>query len=168
MFKPISVLLLSAFVLSSCGSVAESRLNPLNWFGRSESRPVQVAEDGTNPLIPSRRSSIFRAEQGADYLGWPLGEISDLVVERRPGGAIIRATAVADYQGAYDLKLVKVPEESTGGMLTYAFKGVQPQRARGTVASRTHTAAVWLTDNQLLGIRTVQVRGARNVRSVRR
>ncbi len=167
MFKPISVLLLSTLVLTSCGSVRESRLNPLNWFGRSESRPVQ-ATDGVNPLIPKRRDSAFRQQQDTSYQGWALGEVSELVVERRPGGAIIRATAVADYQGAYDLKLVKVEQESTGGTLTYAFRGIQPRQARGSVATRTHTAAVWLTDNQLLGIQTVQVRGDRNVRSVRR
>lgn len=167
MFKPISVLMIATLVLTSCGSVGKSRLNPMNWFGRSESRPVQT-DDGVNPLIPKKRASAFRKEQDTSYAGWALAEISELVIERRPGGAIIRATAVAEYQGAFDLKLVKVPEESTGGTLTYAFRGIQPRKERGPVASRTHTAAVWLTDNQLLGIQTIQVKGDRNVRSVRR
>lgn len=168
MFKPIAVLLISALVVTSCGTVRNSRLNPLNWFGGSESRPVQTSDDAVNPLIPKRRASVFRSQQDDNYAGTALGEVTELVVERRPGGAIIRATAVADYQDAYDLKLVKVPEESTDTVLTYAFRGLQPRRVQGPAASRTHTAAVWLTDNDLLGIRTIQVKGARNVRSVKR
>lgn len=168
MFKSVSVLLFATLVLTSCGAVRDSRVNPLNWFGRSQSAPVVVADTEVNPLIPRRQESIFRQEKDTSYRGTDLGEITELVVERRPGGAIIRATAVADQLEAFDLKLVEIEEESDAGTLTYAFRGVQPRRSQGPVAARTHTAAVWLTDNQLRDVRTIRVKGARTVRTVNR
>ncbi|WP_417208717.1 hypothetical protein [Antarctobacter sp.] len=169
MFKSVSVLLFAALVLTSCGAVRDSRVNPLNWFGRSQSAPVAVASDAVvNPLIPRRKESIFRREKDTSYRGSDLGEITELVVERRPGGAIIRATAVADQLEAFDLKLVKIDEESQSGTLTYAFRGLQPRRSQGPIASRTHTAGVWVTDNQLRDVRVIRVKGARNVRTVKR
>ena len=42
MFKPFTALLLASFVLSSCGTVRDSRVNPFNWFGRSQ--PAQTVE----------------------------------------------------------------------------------------------------------------------------
>lgn len=168
MFKPISGLLIAALLLSSCGTVRESRVNPLNWFGRSQSKPVVTPETEINPLIPRANESVFRQEKDTSYRGTDLGEVTELAIERRPGGAIIRATAVADAQGAFDLKLVKIDAESTEGTLTYAFRGLQPQGVQGPAVSRTHVAAIWLTDNQLRGVRVVQVKGTRNVRSVRR
>jgi hypothetical protein len=167
MFKPISALVLSALVLTSCGTVRDSRFNPVNWFGRSESTPVAV-DPNTNPLIPARRASIFRQDRDESYQGRDIAEVTDLVIERRPGGAIIRAIGVATYQGAYDLRLVKVEEESGDGTLTYALRGLQPINPQGSVASRTHSVAVWVTDNDLLGINVIQVKGAGNIRTARR
>lgn len=167
MKKTLSVLVLSALVLSSCGAVRDSRLNPMNWFGRSTSEPV-VQQGEVNPLIPRRRSSIFRAEKESAYGGWLVAEVSELTVERRPGGAIIHATGVADYQGPYDLKLVKLDSETGEGVLTYELKAYQPLGGVGSEWSRTVSAAVWLTDNDLAGIGTIRVKGARNIRTARR
>lgn len=169
MFKPVAVVLLSALVLTSCGTVRESRLNPFNWFGRSTSTPVATVESDVNPLIPRRRASVFRNnESDAAYTGWDIGEVSEMLVERRPGGAVIRATGVSDRQGPFEVRLVKIEEESDAQTLTYALRGIQPRGPRGTDWSRTLTAATWLTDNELAGIRTIRVRGARNIRAVRR
>ena len=168
MFKPVSGLILAAMLLSSCGSVRDSGLNPMNWFGRSQSRPVATVNDEVNTLIPRARESIFRQEKDTSYKGTDLGEITELVIERRPGGAIIRATSVADYQGAFDVKLVKIEAESSANTLTYAFRGLQPRGPQGPAQSRTHTAAIWLTENELLDVRVIQVKGRHNVRSVRR
>lgn len=166
MKKPLSILVFSALVLASCGSVRDSRLNPMNWFGRSTSEPV--ASETVNPLIPPRRASIFRAEKDTSYKGWLVGEVSELQVERRPGGAIIHATGISDYQGPYDLKLVKLDAETGEGTLTYELKAYQPQGRVGTDWSRTVSAAVWLTDNDLAGISTIRVKAARNIRTARR
>lgn len=167
MFKAVSVLLLSALVVTSCGTVRDSRLNPLNWFGRSTSEPV-AADATVNPLIPKRRASIFRQEQDTSYRGWNVGEVTELLIERRPGGAIIRATGVTDYQGPFELKLIKLDEESDADTLSYALRAYQPRGAVGGVQSRKVTAALWLTDNDLAGIREVRVVGDRNARVVRR
>lgn len=164
MNKPLSVLVLSALVLSGCGS----SLNPFNWFGNSQSQPVVTDDATVNPLIPQRRASIFRDSQDNTYLGAYIGEVSELLIERRPGGAIIRATGVVDRQKYFDVRLLKNEEESTESVLTYDFKAIQVQSNAGPKASRTVVAAVWLTDNQLEGIREIRVKGARNLRSSRR
>lgn len=167
MLKPVSVLLFSAMVLTSCGAVRGSAFNPMNWFGRSTSEPV--ATDGeVNPLIPARRASIFRQERDESYRGWNVGEVSDLRVERRPGGAIIRATGVTDYVGPFELKLVKLDDQSDADTLTYALRAYQPRTATGGQRARTVTAALWLTDNDMAGIREIRVVAERNSRVSRR
>lgn len=168
MKKSLSVLLLSALVLTSCGGIRESRLNPFNWFGRSTSEPVAV--DGeVNPLIPRRRAvSIFRRAEDETYRGSLVGEVTELLVERRPGGAVIRATGVTDRQGPFELRLVKVDAESNESVLTYEFRALQVPGPSGSELSRTYTAALWLTDQDLGTIREIRVKGLRNVRSSRR
>ncbi len=167
MVKALSVLLMSALVLTSCGTIRDSRLNPFNWFGRSTSEPV-VSEE-VNPLIPRRRASIFRASEEEVYLGRPVGEISQLVVERRPGGAIIRVTGIADRAGPFEVRMIKDEDASTGGVLAYTLNALQSSGPRGTgPRARTVTAAVFVSDSDLLGIRTIRVTGARNALVTRR
>lgn len=167
MVKALSVLILSAFVLTSCGGFRDSRINPMNWFGRGVSEPV-AAGDEVNPLIPRRRASIFRASQDDTYQGRAIGEVSELLVERRPGGAIIRATGIADRQGPFEVRLVKDDAQSDATTLTYDLRALQQRGPVGTDLSRTVTAAIWVTDNELQGIRTIRVTAARNARVSRR
>ncbi|CUH77372.1 hypothetical protein [Tropicibacter naphthalenivorans] len=167
MKKALSVLVVSSVVLTSCGAIRDSAMNPFNWFGRSTSEAVATGAE-VNPLIPARRSSVFRSNQPETYQGWAVGEVTELLVERRPGGAVIRATAVADRQGAFEVRLVKNDEESDADTLTYDFRAIQQPGNVGTALSRQVTAAVWLTDNELRGIRTIRVKAARNVRTARR
>ncbi|MCT4558584.1 MAG: hypothetical protein N4A61_11060 [Pelagimonas sp.] len=167
MFKPISVLVVSAVVLTSCGAVRDSRMNPFNWFGGSRSEPVTTETD-VNPLIPASRQSIFRSETNPDYQGWDVSEVVALSVDKRPGGAIINATGRTERQGAFELKLVKIDAESDAKTLTYAFQAIQVPGPRGSDQSRTLTAAVALTDQELLGIRTIRVKAKNNMRVARR
>lgn len=167
MFKSVSVLLISAMVLTSCGSVRDSAFNPFNWFGRSTSEPV-ATEGEVNPLIPRRKASIFRKEQDDSYRGSNVGQVSELLVERRPGGAIIRATGVTDYLGPFELKLVKLDDQSDADTLTYALRAYQPRQPGGGQRARTVTAATWVTDNELAGIREIRVLAERNSRVTRR
>ena len=60
MRKTIPLLLMTALVVASCGRVADSRFNPLNWFGRAESRAVSAGE--ANPLLPRRALTLRPAE----------------------------------------------------------------------------------------------------------
>ena len=166
MKKSFSVLVLSSLVLTSCG-FGESRFNPMNWFGRSTSQPV-VAEGDVNPLIPRRRVSIFRDNQPEAYQGTLIGEVTELLIERRPGGAIIRATGVSDRQGPFELRLVKLEEESDADTLTFEFRALQINAPQGTDRSRTYTVALWLTDQKLAGIRDIRVKARRNIRTSRR
>ncbi|GAA4228018.1 hypothetical protein J4E08_18445 [Sagittula sp. NFXS13] len=169
MLKPISVLVLSTLVLTSCGTIRESRVNPINWFGSSTSQPSTVRSDtgGANSLIPPQRRSIFRAKKEA-YAGTDVDQITELHVERRPGGAIVRAVGVTQYQGPYDVRLVKLDDQSTGGVLTYALRAEQYRAGSGAAASRSVQAAVWVTDNDLNGVSDIRVVGRSNQRTARR
>jgi hypothetical protein len=168
MHKAVSVLVVSALVLTSCGTVRESRLNPFNWFGRSHSTAVANSTAAANPLIPQRRASILRPEAPA-YSGQLIGEISELLIERRPGGAVIRVSGVADRLGPFEAKLVKNEDETDADTLTYDMRAYQP--ANPTSQSewpRTVTVAVYLTDQEMRDIREIRVKSARNVQTSRR
>lgn len=163
MQKSLSVLLISAVVLSGCGN---SRLNPKNWFGRSQAVPVASATDA-NPLIP-RKNRLLKRD--TSYQGTLVGEIRDLTIERVPGGAIARVAGLADQQGPYEVRLIPLNDGApVGGVLSYELRALNlPYKAVGTERSRTLTAAVFVTDQDLAGVREIRVLGARNARSSRR
>lgn len=168
-----SALLISVMTVTSCGAVRDSRVNPFNWFGRSSSQPVQQAPEATNPLIPRSRGLFAnrRAEKGI-YLGQPIDQVTDLVVERAPGGALIRATGISAVQGAYEVRLTPENEDEKpiDGVLTYRLEALTPDGARpgGSTATRTVVVARKLSAQQLRNVRTVRVTAARNVRTTRR
>lgn len=163
MRRQVTLLLASALILTSCGTVRESRFNPFNWFGNSRSAPIEATDD-ENALIP-RRNSIFARREAAAYAGQPIGEITELLVEPRPGGAILRASGVADRAGPFDVRLVKEDEASDAQTLTYSLRVLQAPGPRDVGPwARTVTAAVPLTFQDLRGIRTIRVQGARNQR----
>lgn len=164
MRKTIPLLLITAMVLASCGRLRDTRLNPFNWFGRAESRELSAAE--RNPLIP-RRSALAAPE--AEDTRTAVGTITELRIERLPGGAIVRATAVSERQGAHDvaLRLIEtddVPEN----LLRYQMVAYQPVNPAGTQLSRTVSAAVRVSDQDLLQIQRIEVVGAQNALTTRR
>jgi len=172
MHKTVSLLLVTSLGLSACG-FGQSRLNPVNWFGRSQSVPVAQAAEPTNPLIP--RSNGLFARRGADevtYEGKPFDQITNLTVERVPGGALIRATGLAARQGIYAVQLTPAneDEEPEGGVLTYRLEGIRSTRATpvGTTPTREVIAGRKVTDQQLRGVRSIRVEGIQNARVVRR
>ncbi|MEM6759996.1 MAG: hypothetical protein AAF601_11025 [Pseudomonadota bacterium] len=175
--RVLTVTLLSAaLTLSACAAVRDSRVNPFNWFGRGQSEPVaQTPAEEVNPLIPTRnerRARLFRRPGEAEYLGTPIDQVNGLVVERVPGGAMIRASGISAFQGAYDVRLTpdNDDEEPVEGVLTYRLEVVQPVRARrgGPERIRTVTAARRLTDRQLENVRTIRVLGVRNAQTSQR
>lgn len=168
-------ILVASVTLGACGVVRDSALNPTNWFGRSTSESVEVADAGpVNPLIPQTGGGLFARVRGEapGFVGQPFGEIVDLTIERIAGGAIIRATGRADRQGVYAVQLTPVNEDElpVDGVLTYRLEGLEPERgaAVGTPATREVTAARNITDQDLRGVRTIRVEGARNARVARR
>ncbi len=164
MVKPLMILTVSAVLLSSCATVRDSRVNPFNWFGSARSQPVAVQSDGAavNPLIPDRRRNLLTTRRPVGpYQGQPIAEVSELLVERRPGGAIIRASGVADSAGPFDVRLIPLADEP--GTLAYMLGALQAPGPRTTSAwARTVTAAVWLTDQELAGISAIRVVGRSN------
>ena len=139
--------------LVGCARVSESRLNPLNWFGKSESAQVVMAtQSDTDP----RRL---------------VSQVVTLRAEPVPGGAIIRATGLPQIQGYYDGALVPVnggvPEN---GVLNYEFRASSPdvQTRSGPERSREVIVGLFVSDQTLAGVRQIRVSAASNALIVRR
>lgn len=138
--------------LAGCGG-AGGRWNPLNWF-----RPASRAERVTEV-------SVTRAADDRPLVR----DITALSVERRPGGAIIRATGLPPTQGWYDAALV-AEESDAAGVLTYTFRARPPEAPTrvSTAQSRELVAARYLSDIDLAGVRAIRVLGAATARTARR
>jgi hypothetical protein len=152
--KHAYILILPIF-LASCG-LGETRLNPFNWFGGSEetatAEPVEIVErQDPRPLV---------------------AEITQLVIERTPSGAIVRVTGLPPNQGWHSAALVNVdPDgEAVDGVMSYSFRAIPPDETTrvSTRQSRELTAAVFLSNPRLAGVRVIQVTGAQNARIARR
>ena len=165
MRKTIPLLLIAALVLTSGGRVRDSRINPLNWFGRAEAREVTPSE--TNPLIPRRSAISLRPDRPDERT--PVAQITEMTVDRLPGGAIVRVTGVPSRQGAYNvgLKAVDGPE-GPDDVLRYVLVADQPVRPVGTAASRQVVAAVRVSDQDLATIKRIEVLSASNILTSRR
>ncbi|OAN74611.1 hypothetical protein A8B82_17790 [Sulfitobacter sp. EhC04] len=173
MRKTLTVLAVLTLTLSACGAIRESRVNPFNWFGQSRSVATAAAPEQTNPLIPRRGGFFSRAgKEEVAYLGRPFEQVTDLTVERIPGGAIIRATGLAARQGIYAVQLTPENDEQepVDGVLTYRLEGVRPDKNTpvGTKPTREVTAGRKLTDQQLRNVRVIRVEGALNAQETRR
>ena len=144
-----------ALVLSGCG-VGQSRLNPFNWF---RSGP-EVETLAAVPLKETRETRPLVAQ------------ITQLVIERTPGGAIIRATGLPPEQGWYDAELVNVDRDGKpiDGVLYFGFHArppLEPTRV-STVQSRELTVATFVSNITLESVREIRVTGSVNSRSARR
>lgn len=152
MTKPLLAALAVTLTLTACGRVADSRLNPFNWFGRDKSETIAVAP----------QAATIDGRQLVD-------QVTELAVDATPNGAIIRAVGVPQIQGFWDAELVRV-ETQDPSLVVYEFRVVPPfqRRAQGTVGSREIIAAASLSNIALQGVRSISVVGLRNKRSVRR
>lgn len=164
----LSLALCGCLVLTACGGgLANSWVNPMTWFGNSRSEAVDP-RSASNPLIPAPR---LGQRPKAVYAGRPVDQISELRIERLPGGAVIRVAGVTDVIGYYDVRLEPENEGNpVKGVLSYTLSAVRPERTVGVggPAARTVNAAVSVTDQDLEGVRQITVRGARNQRTTRR
>jgi len=164
----LSFALCSCLALAACGGgLANSMVNPMNWFGNSRSQAVDPRA-ASNPLIPPPR---LGTRPKAVYAGQPVDQITGLRIERLPGGAVVRVTGVTDVIGYYDVRLEPEADgKPVKGVLAYTLKAVRPEQTVGVggAAARTITAAVSVTDQDLEGVRQITVRGARNQQTTRR
>lgn len=186
---------IASFALASCGSVRESRLNPVNWFGSSTSTTNAVetvtTADGevvqVNPLIGERRQrqvknvtsrrtgvsdriSLFGKKDEGPYFGTLVDQVTALDIKRTTTGAIVSVSGLTTRQGAYDVRLVaRNGGAPIDGVLTLELRALQPiQTAQGPERTRRIQAATPLSVQDLQAIRTVQVVARRNTRTTRR
>lgn len=150
MRKSLLAALAAVMVVSGCATVRESRLNPFNWFGRSE------------------RAAAVPAQPARDGGRIPVAQVTELFVEPASGGAIIRAKGVPPTQGWYSAELVREDGTREDEMI-FRFVLKEPQEAvQGTPLSREVTVATFVTTQRLEAIRTITVTGTDNARSIRR
>ena len=105
--------------------------------------------------------------------GVAVAQILALSIEPAAGGAILRVTGLAPTLGAYDVRLVPEFDLEIDGplqTLQYSLKTEYSTRSRPAAPQRSRelTAAVFLSDEDLEGVREIRVSGAENARSVRR
>lgn len=155
MQKPLLASLAMVLALSACGPIRDSRINPMNWFGRSSTETIAPAGGWATEV--DRRALV------------PV--VTEMEVVQTPGGALLTASGVTATQGWWDVELRPVNRERpVDGALIYEFVVAAPraQTAVSTQASRTVTAGVRITQARLNGVRRIVVRGAENQRSVNR
>lgn len=168
MRKIVMIVVVPAMVLGACSTVRESRVNPFNWFGRGqETSTVSV---NTNALIPVK-SGLMTRPAPATYSGLPISKVTKLKVERIPGGAIINVTGISRIQGAHTAEL---KAENDGlpvkGVITYRFLVLPPAQTTGVgpEQSREVHVAAHLTDQEMIGVRSIKVVAATNAMTSRR
>ena len=159
---PLTLLVIAALTLSACGS----RLNPFNWFGQSRSESVERTEDA-NPLIPER--SALKQRDKAPLPGPLVARVTGLSVARVAGGAVIRAEGLAPGAGAFDVALLP-RDGAEAGTLVFELRAKLPPGAAGTGAEtgRRVVAARSVSNQDLQGIRNIEVVARDNLRRVRR
>ncbi|WP_172961022.1 hypothetical protein [Oceaniglobus roseus] len=154
MARRLIATLLILSVVAGCARVSNSRLNPFNWFGRSQAvTAVPVTPDETGDPRPL------------------IDQITTLEVERTPGGAIVRATGLPPTQGHWDGELLLVGDEDpVDGVLQYQFRIMPPPAPTrvSTPRSREVVVGLYLTRQALENVREIRVSAARNARAVRR
>ncbi|MFK7744370.1 MAG: hypothetical protein AB8B47_04900 [Roseobacter sp.] len=170
----VSALLVSVLVVSGCSTVRDSRVNPFNWFGNDEpTATAPVNPDEVNPLIP-QNTSVFEATRAerARYKGAPIAVVSDVKLERVPGGVIITATGLTDTQGYFEPQLTpeNVEELPVDGVLTYRLEAVRGEASapQGSEASRRVIVGRQLTDQELSDTTIIRVVAVQNAVEVRR
>jgi hypothetical protein len=177
MRKFLTVFLAATLFLSGCSSWSSSRANPGNWFGGSRTAPTDAQAQAEfsgaeiNPLIPTTGRGIFAKAEKPD-LSVLIDTVTELRIDREPGGAIVYATGVASRQGAYGAELRLAPQDGPpkDGILNFSFRVLYPQAATPVGNERTRTVidAYSLTSQQLTGVRAIRVTAARNSRESRR
>lgn len=148
---PLLAAMAALMVLTACGGFRDSRLNPMNWFGRSE----QVRDSFALTAPEDNRNLVE--------------DVTAMVIEQVPTGAIVRATGVSPSQGYYQAELVALPIDANG-VLVFEFRIMPPpgQKPAGTPRTRQVTVAAHVSHIKLEGVSEIVVQGANNARSSRR
>ena len=140
-----TTVLISALALGACGTIRDSVVNPANWFGKGRSSNSAAEQSSnTNPLIQESKRGLFQSkDREVVYLGKPIDQVTNLVIERVPGGAVIRATGLTAVQGVYLVQLTPATEDETpvNGVLPIAWK-VCAQSSTKALAQHTRAQSL--------------------------
>ncbi|MCC6303613.1 MAG: hypothetical protein IT545_00295 [Rhodobacteraceae bacterium] len=161
MRMPLLAALAALSLVGACGTMRESRLNPVNWFRASEARaPTLAPEEGYGPTFVDNRPFVE--------------QVTLLEIEAIPGGAILRAAGLPPTQGWWDAELVTLEDAggapAEAGVLAFRFLLAAPRSPQpaSTPVSREVTVATFLSDIRLRDVRQIIVRGRLNERVIRR
>lgn len=154
MRKLLPLTLCLTLAAAGCARIAETRLNPFNWFGSSQATAPVDASGQVQPLVPAG------AETQVVDARVLVSQVVSMEVARSPSGAIVRATGLAPAAGAFNAQLV--PVRFDGGTLVLAFRVELP--AAPVSGNRQVTAARLIPFDELATIRSVQVQGQQNAR----
>jgi len=155
---PIFVLLLASLSATGCARLADSQINPMNWFERAKSTPTVDAEGNIAALVPN--GALIQAVDSRALAP----AITALSINRSPDGAIVVATGESAVQGYYNVELVPISQE--GGTLTLALRASAP--VAPTSGAQELTAAYVLDNAELTTIRRITVQGQSNTMTARR
>lgn len=146
----LTVALSASLVLASCGFVRDSKLNPFNWFGKSE--PTETLVSVEKPADP--RSLV--------------DDVLSMEVEPYSGGVIVRAKGLTPTQGWWNAELVEA-ETDDPSHLVLEFRLLAPivPTDVNTPRSREVVVAKTVSPQQLEYISRITVQGARNARTSR-
>ena len=148
------VLLAFAVSLSGCSRIADSKANPLNWFGNAADAtatgPVEVPS-----LIPNRASN-----KAVIVDQWALiTRVNSIEVNNASGGVLVTAKGQPARAGGYNLDLV--PAGFENGVLTLEFKIAYPQSTTSGAVTPL-TSSRFIKDSALGGVRQIRVVSAQN------
>jgi len=160
--RPALVLpLVISVALAGCGGWKESRVNPRNWFGKSET--VQTLEP---------KGGYIKAKDDHRQL---VADVSTLEIKRTPTGAIVSVTGLPPTQGWWGAALLADDDaRPVDGVITYRFVVAPPEPGSpaaqrvASPASRTVTAAAFINNTRLAATHKIVVIGAQNERSISR
>ena len=139
---------LALLALAGCG-LGQTRLNPFNWFGSDREERIEVARaEPTRPVVD---------------------QVVSLEVAPTPSGAIVSTVGLPPTQGFWEAELVRVPTDDPSVLLLdfQILPPITPEPV-GTQPSREVLGGAVFSTQDLAGIRTIVVQGARNRRSVSR
>lgn len=155
LLKPLAFLF-ATLALASCGGGDDDGGSGglFGWFTQEE--PVEMLNDVNVITVADDRPLVESVEA--------------LVVERLPGGIIVRATGLPPMQGWYDAQLVRETRTSAGpGVVVYSFRARPPRTPTrvSTQQSRELVAGAFLSNLELAGVTSIRVQAAGNVGTVR-
>lgn len=131
-----TLILMALVLLGGCGMRLPGSLNA----GASRTAASAVpAAPVFDPVLPLRQAQL----------------------ERGLRGSILRVEAVAPTQGWYGAELVALDPGPVPGVLAYEFRATPPEGAQaiGRERARLLTAAAFLPNPQLRGLRQIRVNG---------